>query len=101
MEECEAIQVTVNQAVTQGATAVVKVLREGDAGPNQAQVVQVKGRWQRQRHGRPALKQHLFSWNATDMYLELINFEMKVTNILQTKTYELTEEEKVPIIKNG
>ena len=36
----------------------------------------------------------------TDKYVELHNFEMKATSILQMKIYELTEEEKVPLIKN-
>ena len=34
------------------------------------------------------------------MYVELLNFEIEVTNILQTRTYELNDEVKVPIIKN-
>ena len=38
--------------------------------------------------------------NAPDKYTELLSFEMEVTNILQTKTYELTEEETPLIIKN-
>ena len=29
-----------------------------------------------------------------------MNIEMQVTNIPETKAYELTEEEKVPVIKN-
>ena len=38
-----------------------------------------------------------------DKYIELhvCNFEMEVTNILQAKTCELTEEEKVSIIKKN
>ena len=33
------------------------------------------------------------------MYFELMKFEMEVTNILETKAYEVTEEERVPVIK--
>ena len=47
------------------------------------------------------MKQSSFNCNDQDKYVELFNSEMKVTNILLTKTYEVTEEEKVPIIKNG
>ena len=32
--------------------------------------------------------------------MELLNFEMEVTNILQMKMYKLPKEERVPIIKN-
>ena len=53
-----------------------------------------------QRHGGSALKQQSFKWNASEDGVEVLNFKMEVTNILQMKMYELTEEEKVPIIKN-
>ena len=32
--------------------------------------------------------------------MELLNFKMEVVNILQTKTYDQNDEEKVQIIKN-
>ena len=34
------------------------------------------------------------------MYTELLNFEIEVKNILETKAYEHTYEEKPPVIKN-
>ena len=34
------------------------------------------------------------------MYSELLNFEMEVTKILETKSYDLTNEKKVLVIKN-
>ena len=34
------------------------------------------------------------------MYVKLTNFEMEVTNILETRAYKFTVEEKVPVIKN-
>ena len=54
----------------------------------------------RQGHSGSA-EQPSFNWNVSDKYVELISFKLDVTNILQTKTYELTEEEeKVSVIKN-
>ena len=41
----------------------------------------------------------LYNWNAQERYVELLNFEMKVMNILETKAYLLINEEKVPVIK--
>ena len=35
------------------------------------------------------------------MYVELLNFEMEVANVLQTKVYDLNDEEKVPITINS
>ena len=59
-----------------------------------------KGETWRQRHRRPVLKQMSLNWNAPDKYMEVLSFNMEVTNILQTKMYTLTEDENVPIIEN-
>ena len=34
-------------------------------------------------------------WDTQDRYIELMNFEMEVLNILETKAYELSEEESL------
>ena len=52
------------------------------------------------RHSGPVLETPMFSWMMEDIYVELMNYEMEVTNILETKVYELTDEEKVPVIKH-
>ena len=39
-------------------------------------------------------------WGTQDGYVELVNFKMKVSSILETKVYELSEEKNVPVIKN-
>ena len=51
------------------------------------------------RHGGPALRQPSLKWHAPHKQVKLLSFEMEVSNILQTKTYELNEEDEVPIIK--
>ena len=83
MPEAGAIKSVVTQVVIQAAMAVVLAMTEADAGPISDATCM-----------RP------FNWNAPNKHGQLLNSEMKVTKILQTKTYELTEEEKVPIIKN-
>ena len=35
-----------------------------------------------------------------DRYAELLNLEMEVSNILETNKHELTDKEKIPVIKN-
>ena len=40
----------------------------------------------RPRHGGPALRQPVLDQKAPDEYVEPLNFEIEVTNILQTKT---------------
>ena len=74
-------------------------LRKADAEPRSDTSTASLKEVHQQEHGRWALKQPSFNWNVRDKEVELINFEMEVTNILQTKTYDLTEEENVPIMK--
>ena len=49
---------------------------------------------QRQRHGGPILEKPKFNWDAQDRYVELLNFKMEVTNILETGAYRINDEEK-------
>ena len=46
------------------------------------------------------LSQPVFDWKAPDRYMELLNFEMEVVNVLQGKACDHNNEEKVSIIKN-
>ena len=98
MVEAEAIQSVVTQGGIQAATAA---MREADAGQILGTNTASLREAHRQRHGRPALKQLPFNWNAPDKYVELLNFKMEVTNILQTKAYKLLEEGKVPLLRTG
>ena len=54
----------------------------------------------RKRHAGPALNQPSFDRKVPDRYVTMLNFEMEVANMLQTKAYYLNDEEKVPNIKN-
>ena len=76
------------------------VMKEAGAEPTLGENTTSLGEAHRKRHGRPALKQPSFNWNAPDKYVELLHCEMEITDILKTKVYKLTEEEEVPIIKN-
>ena len=99
MAESEGIQDIVKQAAVQAVKAVVMALREADAGTQLANTA-VPRESQRKRHDRLALEKPLFNWNAQDRYVDILNFEVKVKNILEIKAYKLSEEEKVPTIKN-
>ena len=99
MVESEGTQEAVNQVAFQAATAVMVTLRGMDAGSHLTPTANIREP-QQQRHGRPATEKPWFNWNAQDKYVELLNFEMKVTNILERKAYENAVEVKVPVIKN-
>ena len=76
------------------------VMREADSGLTSATNTVSLGEACRHRHCRPALRQPSLNWNVPDKYTELLSLEKEVTNILQTNTYNIPEEEKVPTIKN-
>ena len=80
--------------------AAVMAKKEADAEYPSGTNTASSGEAHRHRHGRPALRQPSFNWNVPNKYVELLCFEMEVMNILQTKTYKLTVEGKVPMIKN-
>ena len=95
----EGIEEIVNQVGIQTATTVIIAFRDADAGL-QPTTTAIHKQPQRQSHGRLMLEKPLFNWDAKDRYAELINVKMEVTNILETKAYELNDEEKVILIKN-
>ena len=47
----------------------------------------------RQRYGGPVLEKPKFNWDVQDRYVKLLNFELEVTNILETRAYEISGEE--------
>ena len=99
MAESEGIQSVVTQMAIQVAMAAVMVLTEVDAGSILTSAASLRETC-RQTHGGPALKLSAFSWTAPDRYVEFLNFEMEVINILKTKMYKVNTEEKVTIITN-
>ena len=83
----------------QAVTAVMMALRDTDETSCPATTATLTEP-QRQKHGRQALERPLFNWNAQDRFIELLNIELEVMNILERNTYDLTDEEKVPVIKS-
>ena len=82
MAESKTVQSGVKQAAVQGAAPVIIALRNADTGPRSATNATRTSALQGQRHGRTALRQLSFNWNAQDNCVE---FEMDITNILQMK----------------
>ena len=55
---------------------------------------------QRQRNGGLILKKPRLNWDAPDRYIKLLNFQIEVTHILETRAHEISNEEQIPVIKN-
>ena len=68
-----------------------------DLGPKLAPTANLR---KPQRQGGPVLENPFFNWNTQDRYVELLNFEMEVANILEPKAHELTDKEKFQVLKN-
>ena len=83
----------------QGATVVVMTFRENETGP---QPTTIRNQWenQRQRNEGLVLEKSRFNRNALDRYVELLNFQLEVMNILESRVYEINDEERRPVIKN-
>ena len=88
------------QVAIQVVTVVVRAMMEEDLSTKPHTRRSIPAEQHRPRQARPMLSQPVFNWKAPDMYVELLNFEMEVGNMPQVKAYDLSEQEKVPIIKN-
>ena len=74
-------------------------LRDTEAEP-QPSIVMSHREPHKQRHTGPILIKLVFTWGTQDRYVKLLNFEMEVMNMLDTKVCKLHEEEKASVIKN-
>ena len=88
-----------NQVAVQAAMVVMMALRDMEAGPWPTTMVSHK-ELQREWQNGPVLVKLLCNWVAQDRYVKLMNLKMEISTILETKAYELSEEEKDPVIKN-
>ena len=78
---------------------VMMALRVMEAGPWPTTMVSHR-ELQREWQNGSVLVKLLFNWVAQDRYVKLMNLKMEISTILETKAYELSEEEEDPVIKN-
>ena len=95
------MQTIITQAAIQTAQVAEMALKVPDTGPTAGTNMANTGDAHRCRHSGPALRQSVFDWKAMDRCIVVLNFEMEVMNILQTRAWELNSEEKVPVMKIG
>ena len=77
------------QTAIQGTIVAMIAFRDTDAGTQQAPTASHR-ELQGKRHGVPVLDNPSFNWDAENRHVKLKSFEMEVTNILETKVYELS-----------
>ena len=99
MGNSEDMQAVIMQPTIQAAMVAVEVMRGSDLTIESHTRRNSPEETQRPRQAGPLLRQPKFDWKVPDWYVELLNLEMDVSNILQMKMYNLNNEEKVSIIK--
>ena len=89
----------VNQVVGQTATVVMMAFRDTETGLLPA-TMQNLWETQRQRNEGLVLGKPWFNWDMPDRFVKLLNFQLKMTNILEIRAYEINDEDRIPVIKN-
>ena len=84
MAEFEGIEEMVNQASIQAATVVMIPFRDVNVGSQPVSTTSPR-KPEGHRNSGLALERPLLNCNTQDRYVELMNFEMEVTNILEMK----------------
>ena len=83
----------------QVATVVMMAFGDTETGTHPA-TKQKQQETQRQRNGRLILKKARFNWDMVGRFVELLNFQPEVTNILETRVLKISDEERILIIMN-
>ena len=82
------------QAIMQTATVVMMAFIDTETGPWPAKMPN-QSENQRQRNRGLVLEKHKFILDAPDRYIELLNFQLEVINILETRVFEINDEERI------
>ena len=90
------MQVVIMQATIQAGAVVVRTIRKADQPAKMTYQKKHPRRAAQPRQARPMLIQSAFNLKAPDRYVEILNFEMEVSDVPQTKVYDLNDEEKDP-----
>ena len=88
MANSEGIEDIVNQVAIQAAMAVMMAFRDMDTGSQPATISNTKSEAQREKTRKDK------------RYVELLNFKLEVTNILEKRAYEISDEKNVLVIMN-
>ena len=90
MANSESIKEIMSQVTVQAATTVMMPLRDTEMG-SQPPTMQIQQETQRQMKGGLTLEKPRFNWATQDRYVKLLNFQIKVMNILKTRAYMIND----------
>ena len=87
MVQSEDIREIVNQTAVYAPRVVMMELRDVEAGPWLTTLVRnMETQWW--RNSESILKKPAFNWAAQYRYVELMHFEMEVTNIIKSQSMQ-------------
>ena len=96
MADSKSIKEIVNQVSVQ---AVMIISRDSDTALWKATMLN-QCENHRQRNEGLELEKLRFNRDEPDRYVELLNFQLEVMNILETRAHKINDEERIPAIKN-
>ena len=94
MAGSESIKEIVNQVALQTATAAIIAFKDTETGPKPAKSPNQQEN-QRQMNGGLVLEKPRFNWDMPYRYDKLLHFQLEVMNILETRAYEINDEERI------
>ena len=94
------MQAAITQAAIYAATMVLRATREENPSAKLHTDRRMPEEHQIQREATPMMSQPVFNLKVPNRYVKLLSFEMEAANVLQTEVYDISEERKVPILKN-
>ena len=97
MAQSEGIKQIVNQVAIQAAMTVMMALREQRQDPNKPLQLVIEGHKDKGKEDQ--YLQNSIQLGHSGQICWIHEFEIGITNFVQIKANELTEEEKVPVIK--
>ena len=90
MADSESIKAIINHLAVQAATVVMVAFRDTETGPQLA-TTRNQQETQRQQNGGLVLEKLRFNWNIPDRYVELLNFQLEVMNLLETRAHKIND----------
>ena len=96
MANSEEIQAVIMQVAIQAATVAVRAVREANQPTKSHTRKSIQEEQQKPRQARPMMSQPACNWKAPDRYVELLNFEMEIANMLQAKCMILIRSRRFP-----
>ena len=94
------MQAVIVQAAIEAVMAAIRAMVEADPPTEPHTRRSSPEEPHRPRWAGTVLRQPAFNWKGPDRYVELLNFEMEIAKVLQTRVHDVSDKEHVPMVKD-